>query len=42
MMQEFQGILDRYRGGVEYYERRVAQLIVSEAREAQQGQTSAF
>ena len=34
MMQEFQGIQDRYEGRMEENERRVAQVIGSEAREA--------
>ena len=37
-MQEFQGIHNRYEGRVEERERRVVQVIGTEAREAQRGQ----
>ena len=38
MMQEIQGIPNRYEGRMEEHERRVAQMIGSEAREASRGQ----
>ena len=40
MMQEFQGIQNRYEGRLEENERRVAQVIGSEARDALRGQRS--
>ena len=40
MMQEFQSIQNRYEGRWEENERRVAQVIVSEARDALRGQRS--
>ena len=38
MMQEFQGIQNRYEGRLGEHERRVAQVVVSEARDALRGQ----
>ena len=40
MMQEFQGIQNRYEGRLEEHERMVAQVIGSEARDAPRGQRS--
>ena len=40
MMQELQGLQNRYEGRMEENERRVAQVIGSEARDALRGQRS--
>ena len=40
MMQEYQGIRNRYEGRMEENERRVAQVIGSDARDALRGQRS--
>ena len=40
MMQDLQGIQNRYEGRMEEHERRVAQVIGSEARDALRGQRS--